>query len=601
MLSLFRRIVCYVIALQMVLTPLYGASAQPVVMVSDTKAQRLLGTQVASLALINGQLIALNLAQQETNTKLDQVLAAIKYIPDPNSNGSFPTTDKVLIEFSSSLYAAYTSDSIAYNAMKEAAGAAAQAKQKVNPSAAPVATPATSGTPDPAGTPARKDGSTLEGLFKDNTSSIKNDPRASGFNPGYLNKGDKPVDSSTPPDPTLGYTLAEQGALGGLVPNPVGDFGAFNPSSAPPDPTLGYTLAKDSLIAKPSDPLGDIAKFTDMAVKLAGESARTFYNFQSLQRCGNALDCASSGLNTVTGVLKSAESFGLKLSPEFKKTMGLIGAGLSFANLVTNLFSGGFNVQKLLQFINGMQQNILFAAIAKGGLLTNDTNESKILRIMSNFTTLFGYAGLFALRDTNAVGWIVALNNFSQIGAATKDTPKTGPLSKDTPLAGTTNPPPNQTPNTEETAKFLRSMLRCNPQMANNSTSKCRQIEEANKRLFLGQLKSRCAAAAISKQQVPAKMFQELFTGTGNKERCEKVQFYDTKSGKELCPSIALLQASSLAEGSVMSQMNVLIGLSMYNLAMTNVNTEQVILQNACASLGDLIESGAPVYQAIND
>jgi hypothetical protein len=89
-------------------------------------------------------------------------------------------------------------------------------------------------------------------------------------------------------------------------------------------------------------------------------------------------------------------------------------------------------------------------------------------------------------------------------------------------------------------------------------------------------------------------MFQELFTGTGNPKRCEKVQFYDTKSGKELCPSIALLQASSLAEGSVMSQMNVLIGLSMYNLAMTNVNTEQVILQNACASLGDLIESGAP-------
>ena len=38
-----------------------------------------------------------------------------------------------------------------------------------------------------------------------------------------------------------------------------------------------------------------------------------------------------------------------------------------------------------------------------------------------------------------------------------------------------------------------------------------KQIEEANKRLFLGQLKSRCAAAAISKQQIPAKMFQELF------------------------------------------------------------------------------------------
>jgi hypothetical protein len=355
------------------------------------------------------------------------------------------------------------------------------------------------------------------------------------------------------------------------------------------------------LIAKPSDPLGDIAKFTDMAVKLAGESARTFYNFQSLQRCGNAISCASSGLNVTTGILGTLKNYGINISdPNFQKNLAKLAAVMSFANLMVNLFSN-FSVEKLLESINAIQQNILFAAIAKGGLLTNDTNESKILRIMSNFTTLFGYAGLFALRDTNAVGWIVALNNFSQIGAATKDTPKTGPLSKDTPLAGTTNPPPNQPPTTDETAEFLRSMLRCNPQMANNSTSKCRQIEEANKRLFLGQLKSRCAAAAISKQQVPAKMFQELFTGTGNPKRCEKVQFYDTKSGKELCPSIALLQASSLAEGSVMSQMNVLIGLSMYNLAMTNVNTEQVILQNACASLGDLIESGAPVYQAIND
>jgi hypothetical protein len=54
-------------------------------------------------------------------------------------------------------------------------------------------------------------------------------------------------------------------------------------------------------------------------------------------------------------------------------------------------------------------------------------------------------------------------------------------------------------------------------------------------------------------------------------------------------------------EGAVSSQMNVLIGLSMYNLVMANVNTEQVILQNACASLGDLITSGAPVYQANND
>jgi hypothetical protein len=550
MLSLFRRIVCYVIALQMVLTPLYGASAQPVVMVSDTKAQILLGTQVASLALINGQLIALNLAQQETNTKLDQVLAAIKYIPDPNSNGSFPTTDKVLIEFSSSLYAAYTSDSIAYNTIREGPAAAA-AVAKVNASAAPAGTPATSGTPtpagtpatsgtpDPAATPARKDGSTLEGLFKDNTSSIETDPRASGFNPRYLDK-------------------------------------------------------KDSLIAKkPSDPLGDIAKFTRTLVELVGNAASLYNNFQSLQTCGNALDCASSGLNTVTGVLKSAESFGLKLSPEFKQTMGLIGAGLSFANLVTNLFSGKFNAQKLLQFINGMQQNILFSAIAKGGLLTNDTNASNILTIMGNLANVLGYAGLFALQGTDALQYIVwARQSFELGNRFGTDTPQTGPLSKDTPLAGTTNPA-NQPPTTEETAGFLGAMLDCNKQKV-QTTAACERDKRKIQRLLLGTLKGRCAAMAMSKQQVPAKMFQELFTGTGNPKRCEKVQFYDTKSGKELCPSIALLQASSLAEGSVMSQMNVLIGLSMYNLVMTNVNTEQVILQNACASLGDLIEKGAP-------
>jgi hypothetical protein len=299
--------------------------------------------------------------------------------------------------------------------------------------------------------------------------------------------------------------------------------------------------------------------------------------------------------------LGTLKDYGINIGDaKFQENLGYVGAAVSFASLVTNLFSGKFNAQKLLQFINGMQQNILFSAIAKGGLLTNDTNESKILRIMSNFTTLFGYAGLFALQGTESVQYIVLAKQSFELGNrfGTKDTPKTGPLSKDTPLAGPTNPA-KQPPTTEVTAEFLRSMLRCNPQMANNSTSKCKQIEEANKRLFLGQLKSRCAAAAISKQQIPAKMFQELFLGTSNPDRCNRTALYKTKDGKELCPSINTLQSASMGEGgAVSSQMNVLIGLSMYNLVMTNVNTEQVILQNACASMGDLIESGAPVYQA---
>ena len=577
MLSLFRRTVCYVIALQMALTPLYGASAAlPVVPVADTKAQVLLGTQVAKLTLINGQLIALNLAQKETNTKLDQILAAIKYIPDPKIKDPFPTTDKVLIEFSSSLYAAYTSDSIAFNTMTEAAGAqkAAAAAAKVNPSAAPAATPATSGTPAPA---------------------TQNPTQPSGSGNGSQPSG-SPAGSNTPPSQPSSLTIPPFAGVDQfkLPPNQEYDFNA--PSGLNVfDPSFSFKYNP----SKPSDPLGNIANFTDMAVKLAGDSARTFYNFQNLQNCGNAINCASSGLNVTTGVLGTLKNYGINIGDaNFQKNLGYVGAAVSFANLVTDLFSGGFNVQKLLQFINGMQQNILFASIAKGGLLMSDTNESKTLRIMSNFTTLFGYAGLFLLPGTNAVPYIVLAQQSFELGNnfGTKDTPKTGMLSTDTPLAGPTNPA-NQPPTTEETAKFLAELLKCNREIA-KTTAQCKQMEEANKRLFLGQLKSRCAAAAISKQQVPAKMFQELFTGTGNQKSCEKTTMYKTNNGKELCTSIALLQASSLAEGSVMSQMNVLIGLSMYNLVMTNVNTEQVILQNACASLGDLIESGAPVYQA---
>ena len=573
MLSLFRRTVCYVIALQMALTPLYGASAAlPVVPVADTFAHTQLLSQVGLLTAMNTITLPLLIkTQTETNTKLDKILGAIKYIPDPKIKDPFPTTDKVLIEFSSSLYAAYTSHSIAFNTMTEAAGAqksAAAAAARVNPSATPAATPATSGTPAPA---------------------RQNPTQPSGSGNGSQPSG-SPAGSNTPPSQPSSLTIPPLTGVDQfkLPPNQEYDFNA--PSGLNVfDPSFSFKYNP----SKPSDPLGNIANFTDMAVKLAGDSARTFYNFQNLQNCGNAINCASSGLNVTTGVLGTLKNYGINIGDaNFQKNLGYVGAAVSFANLVTNLFSN-FSVEKLLQSINAMQQNILFASIAKGGLLMGDTNESKTLRIMSNFTTLFGYAGLFALRDTNAVGWIVALNNFSQIGAATKDTPKSGSLSTDTPLAGTTNPPPNQTPTTQETADFLGSMLDCNRQKV-QTTAQCERDKSEIRRLLLGTLKGRCAAMAISKQQVPAKMFQELFTGTGNQKSCEKTAMYKTNNGKELCTSIALLQASSLAEGSVMSQMNVLIGLSMYNLVMANVNTEQVILQNACASLGDLIEKGAP-------
>jgi hypothetical protein len=573
MLSLFRRIVCYVIAMQMALTPLYGASAAlPVVMVSDTVAQGLLKGQVIALANLNIKLLELNNAQTATNETLTKILGAIKY-QAPAEAKDIPTTDTILAEFTSSLYAAYTSDSIAYNAIREGPAAAA----KVNAAAAPAATPATSGTPAPA---------------------TQNPTQPSGAGNGSQPSG-SPAGSNNAPSQPSSLNLPPLTGVDkfNLPPNQEYDFNT--PSGLNVfDPSFSFKYNP----SKPSDPLGNIANLTDMAVQLAGDSAKTFYNFQSLQNCGNAITCASSGLNVTTGVLGTLKNYGINIGDaNFQKNLGYVGAAVSFANLVTDLFSGGFNVQKLLQFINGMQQNILFSAIAKGGLLTNDTNESKILRIMSNFTTLFGYAGLFALQGTEYV--VLAKQSF-ELGNrfGTKDTPKTGPLSKDTPLAGPTNPA-KQPPTTEVTAEFLRSMLRCNPQMANNSTSKCKQIEEANKRLFLGQLKSRCAAAAISKQQVPAKMFQELFLGTSNPDRCNRTALYKTKDGKELCPSINTLQSASMGEGgAVSSQMNVLIGLSMYNLVMTNVNTEQVILQNACASMGDLLETvDASAFTKRND
>jgi hypothetical protein len=188
------------------------------------------------------------------------------------------------------------------------------------------------------------------------------------------------------------------------------------------------------------------------------------------------------------------------------------------------------------------------------------------------------------------------LAQLGDVAGAIEDSFRTGPLSKDTPL--TDSPSPRKlTP--AETAELLAAINQCPKGIT--STAECEKIKGENQRFFVGLLKANCAATAISQQRIPAALFQELFTGTGNPERCKDVKFYKTKGGKELCPSIALLQASSLAEGAVGSQLNVLIGLSMFNLVMTNVNTEQVILQNACASMGDLLEKRVTLQQTIND
>jgi hypothetical protein len=188
------------------------------------------------------------------------------------------------------------------------------------------------------------------------------------------------------------------------------------------------------------------------------------------------------------------------------------------------------------------------------------------------------------------------LAQLGDVAGAAKDSFRTGPLSKDTPLTGSPSPRP-LTP--KDIAQILAAINQCPEGIT--STAECEKFKGVNQRFFVGLLKANCAATAISQQRIPAALFQELFTGTGNSERCKDVKFYKTKGGKELCPSIALLQASSLAEGAVGSQLNVLIGLSMFNLVMTNVNTEQVILQNACASMGDLLEKRVTLQQTIND
>ncbi|MFM7630567.1 MAG: hypothetical protein ACKO43_02010 [Alphaproteobacteria bacterium] len=590
MVSLFRKALCYVIVAQLVLTPLYSASAVvPVVMVSDTVAQGLLKGQLIALANLNIKLLELNNAQTATNATLTKILSSIKYQP-PEGAEDVPTTDTILIEFTSSLYAAYTENSLAYNHLKDARDTTATATPTAPTT--PTTTATTPATKAPTATAPR---------------ALPSVPAGGGTPPAGTGKS--PFEKSF--FKKFGYKYENL---------PVPTEGATKPPASKYGSTLDdvFTKNRESLESqkkkKPSDPLGDFANFTDFAVKLARDSARTFYNFQNLQNCGNAIDCASSGFNVVTGVLGTLKNYGINIGDaNFQKNLGYVGAALSFANLVTDLFSGKFNAQKLLKFINGMQQNILFAAIAKGGLLTDDTTESKGLRIVKNLTTLLGFTVLPILDDT-ALGYLVfsanafeAGNRFGP-GPKAKDTPKTGALSKDTPLAGSNTPPSTprpQTgellnPSTAELAKFLKAMLRCNPKVA-TSAANCQKMENENRRFFLAELKSRCAAMAISQQQGPAKLMQEMFLGTSNPKRCDQTTMYKTKGGKELCPSINTLQsASSVAEKAVSSQLNVLIGLSMYTLVMANMNTEQVIFQNACASMGDLIAGGAPAYGAYN-
>jgi hypothetical protein len=290
--------------------------------------------------------------------------------------------------------------------------------------------------------------------------------------------------------------------------------------------------------------------------------------------------------------------FGIALSPDITKNIGQIGQIGGAIFTLAGTFGGGkgIDVAQITNYIQSVQGFLIGSGLVKGGFILPDTlttSAGSLDSIFYNLTGLFGLPGLEAMGRTRVPDAIAQLGD---VAGAAKDSFRTGPLSKDTPLTGSPNP---QILTPAETAELLAAINQCPEGIT--STAECEKIKGENQRFFVGLLKANCAATAISQQRIPAALFQELFTGTGNSERCKDVKFYKTKGGKELCPSIALLQASSLAEGAVGSQLNVLIGLSMFNLVMTNVNTEQVILQNACASMGDLLEKRVTLQQTIND
>ena len=535
MLSLFRRIVCYVIAMQMALTPLYGASAiAPVVMVSDTVAQGLLKGQVIALANLNIKLLELNNAQTATNKKLDQILAAIKYIPDPKIKGPFPTTDAILMEFSTSLYAAYTGDySIATAQMR---------------------------------------GNTTTGAFTDTPRVGPTNPPSSSTNTS------SPADYLSPTTDSLTQTPTKAPNALGQANNAIGAFG------------------------------GKVQGFSRDVQSIQN-------SLTSIRQCGNInnlASCAQSAGNISGGIPKILGQFGLNpnfLGPNFSKTITDITTTIGMVGSLINTFSGGISGEKIASIIQQTSTLLTAISVSKGAIpLPPDLiaglrgvngflyNVTALFGPLANVSTTLGGSDVFTPLGLaiSKTGVPAALDAIASLGP--RDTPKTGSLSTDTPLPGTSNPPRALTPTDMET--ILLGFLDCNRNVA-KTTAECAMMIGQNKRLIQGHLKARCAAMAMSQQVGPAAMFQELFTGTGNPERCDKTVMY---KGKKLCPSIFALQATSNVEGAVGSQLNVLIGLSMYNLVMTNVNTEQVILQNACASMGDLLETvDASAFTKRND
>ncbi len=578
MVSLFRRILCSVIAIQMVMMPLHGASAAVApVPVVDVAANTLLGTQVGLLTTMNAQLVSLNLLQTQTNRTLDQILAAIKYIPEDEET---VTSDKILLAFSSSLYAVYTGElSMAYNVIKEAGSTT---------TTQPVTRPV---SPQPRG--------------GGNVTLPVTQPRGGG--------------NVTLP------VIPQPGGGGGNVTLPDPDI-ITNPNFGTPVPIPSLD---------PRDPLNDIpftfkgtaklkdfdnkpdylAKLTQLTKDIKGwktDIDNASKSFKKLQTCKNIFTCTTSGITTFTDMANLfGEAFGVTFGPQFVKgmeTLKTVGTAISLVGSIIGLFGGGGNADTIRKTIEALQANQLTASLIEGGFIMPKEDEAKVKEwqeAVTNFTNLFGSKALETSGLTGALSVLITLNQISDLnpkkplpwedggnpGDVILDTPKTAPLTKK-----------QRQTELYVTTEFLRGLNDCNRAIV-GSFSECERMKNASKRSLLGDLKSRCAAMAVMQQQGPAKLMQDLFLGTNTNSNLCKTALYKTENGKDgkktLCPSIASLQAAALSSagenGAVSSQLNVLIGLSMYNLVMANVNAEQVIMQNACASMGDLLESGTTI------
>lgn len=577
MVSLFRRILCSVIAIQMVMMPLHGASAAvapTTVMVSDTVAQGLLGTQIGLLTAINVQLGLLVGLQGETNDKLDQILAAIKYIPEDEET---VTSDKILLAFSSSLYAAYTGElSMAYNVIKEAGSTT---------TTQPVTRPV---TPPPGG-----------GGGDIGTLPVIPQPGGGGGN-------------VTLPDPDI-------------ITNPNFGTPVPIPDLDPRDPYGDQFTFKGTAKLKDFDNKPDyLAKLTQLTKDInrwktnidnASES------FKKLQTCKNIFTCTTSGITTFTEMANLfGEAFGITFGPQFVQIMEQLkafGTLIGLIGSIIDLFGGGVNPDTIRKTIEALQANQLTESLIQGGLIMPKKDEDKVKewqKAVTNLATFLGPINGWMAQVGLVSGLVDTLNKISAINPKKplpwEDGGNPGDVKPGGP--GTPRILPMDTPNTaplprtktkmselEAMEEILRSLKNCNRNIA-TSTSNCVKIENQVNRHFQGLSKSRCAAMAVMQQQGPAKLMQDLFLGTNTNSNLCKTALYKTKSGKDgkktLCPSIASLQAAALSSagenGAVSSQLNVLIGLSMYNLVMANVNAEQVILQNVCASMGDFFESG---------